>query len=101
MDLTHGSLLVGDKELLANVPMYISTGGKLIRWGGCLHLRKEVAELINGRGYSIRLRDGRLGDIRIRKVVNTNGSLHVEVLFEGLGELQRSGNDSQSESVAT
>lgn len=31
---------------LANVPMYISAGGKLIRWGGCLYLRREVAQLI-------------------------------------------------------
>jgi hypothetical protein len=83
------------------VPMYISTGGKLIRWSRCLHLRREVAQLISGRGYSIRLRDGGMGVISIRKVVKTNGSVHVDVLFEGLGELQSRVNNSQFGSAAT
>jgi hypothetical protein len=95
MDLTHGSVLLGDQELLADVPMYINAGGNYVRWGGCLHLNKEISELISGSDYSIRLRDGRLGDIRIRKVVNTNGALHVEILFEGLGELTPTLPDEQ------
>ncbi|MFT6164938.1 MAG: hypothetical protein ACJA1T_001083 [Zhongshania aliphaticivorans] len=95
MDLTHGSVLLGDRELLADVPMYINAGGNFVRWGGCLHLNKQISELLNGSDYSIRLRDGRLGDIRIRKVVNTNGALHVEILFEGVGELAQKSSDRQ------
>ncbi|GAA4099335.1 hypothetical protein [Zhongshania borealis] len=95
MDLTHGSVLLGDRELLADVPMYINAGGNLVRWGGCLHLNKEISELLSGSDYSIRLRDGRLGDIRIRKVVSTNGALHVEILFDGLGELAPRSQDEQ------
>ncbi|CAA0102112.1 hypothetical protein [Zhongshania aliphaticivorans] len=87
MDLTHGSVLLGDRELLSDVPMYISASSDYVKWGGCLHLNKQISERLHGTDYRIRLRDGRLGEIRIRKVVNTNGSLHVELLFEGLGKL--------------
>lgn len=87
MDLTHGSVLLGDEELLSDVPMYISASSHYVKWGGCLHLNKQVSECLDGTDYRIRLRDGRLGEIRIRKVINTNGSLHVELLFEGLGRL--------------
>ena len=88
MDLTHGSVLLGDRELLSDVPMYISASSNYVTWGGCLHLNKQVSESLSGTDYRIRLRDGRLGAIRIRKVVNTDGSLHVELLFEGLGSLE-------------
>lgn len=87
MDLTHGSVLQGDRELLSDVPIYISASTKYVEWGGCLHLNKQISERLDGTDYSIRLRDGRLGQIRIRKVVTTNGSLHVELLFDGLGRL--------------
>ncbi|WP_269617546.1 hypothetical protein [Zhongshania sp. BJYM1] len=90
MDLTHGSVLQGDRELLSDVPMYISASSDYVKWGGCLHLNKQIGERLHGTEYRIRLRDGRLGDIRIRKVVNTNGALHVELLFEGLGSLDPS-----------
>ena len=48
MDLTHGSVLLGDRELLADVPMYINAG-----------------------------------------------ALHVEILFEGVGELAQKSSDRQ------
>ncbi|WP_159268895.1 hypothetical protein [Zhongshania aliphaticivorans] len=92
MDLTHGSVLQGDQELLSDVPMYISSGNEYVKWGGCLHLNKQLSQSLTGTDYRIRLRDGRLGAIRIRKLVNTNGALHVELLFEGLGRLDTKGS---------
>lgn len=98
MDLTHGSVLKNDEELLAEVPMYISdaavtTGREFTNWSGCLHLPKSrnpgLGDKVAVSGeYSIKLRDGRLGNIRIRKVVCTNGANHVEILFEGASALR-------------
>lgn len=101
MDLTHGSVLRNDEELLTDVPMYISSASsddvtadrKFASWGGCLHLTKNRdlglsdVEAVHSE-YSIKLRDGRLGNIRIRKVVCTNGANHVEILFEGASPLR-------------
>jgi hypothetical protein len=92
MDLTHGSVLRDkqDLEILRDVPVYLSnTGVGFQQWGGCLHLKKNASELLDCGEYRIRLRDGRLGNICIRKFVSTNGDLHVEVLFEGKGPLAK------------
>ena len=87
MDLTHGDVLDGGKELLSNVPMYISADNGYAQWGGCLHLKRQNGDLLRSGEYRIRLRDGRLGNIVVRKVISTNGAHHLEVLFEGRGEL--------------
>ncbi|WP_372865158.1 hypothetical protein [Spongiibacter sp.] len=89
MDLTHGDVLHEGRRLLSDVPMYILTDEGYSAWSGCLHLQSNDGELLNGVQYSIRLRDGRLGSIRIRKVISTNGAHHIEVLFEGLGQLEK------------
>lgn len=94
MDLTHGNLLLGDQELLSDVPMYISADSEFVRWGGCLHLQRNFGSLLDSCDLeksecAIRLRDGRLGNIRIRKIISTNGSLHIEVLFDGRGPLRK------------
>lgn len=94
MDLTHGSLICNDEELLSDVPVYISSDANFVHWGGCLHLQKKSQQALDvgseRRDYRIRLRDGRLGSIRICKVVSTNGDSHVEVLFEGSSPLRES-----------
>ena len=89
MDLTHGDVLDQGKELLRNVPMYILADDGYAHWGGCLHLQRENGDLLHSGEYRIRLRDGRLGSIAVRKVISTNGAHHLEVLFEGLGELEQ------------
>lgn len=94
MDLTHGSVICNDEELLADVPVYISSDANFVHWSGCLHLHRKTqldfTEGLAGKDYRIRLRDGRLGSIRIRKVISTNGASHVEVLFEGASPLRES-----------
>lgn len=89
MDLTHGDVLDQEQKVLSNVPMYISASDGYRQWGGCLHLKRDSGELLQGREYRIALRDGRLGSIAVRKVVTTNGAHHLEVLFEGLGKLEQ------------
>lgn len=86
MDVTHGSILIDDKELLSDVPVYLNEAGgngAYVMWSGCLHLDRDSGNKLSQKDYSLKLRDGRLGQISIRKVVSTNGALHVEVLFEG------------------
>ncbi len=87
MDLTHGDVLHEGRELLSNVPIYILADQAYVGWSGCLHLSRDRGEVLQAQEYHIRLRDGRLGSIRIRKLITTNGAHHVEVLFEGVGEL--------------
>ena len=87
MDLTHGDILDEDQALLSDVPMYINADKHYVPWSGCLHLQRDKVHKLDRRDYRIRLRDGRLGAIRIRKIISTNGAHHVEVLFEGLGRL--------------
>lgn len=87
MDLTHGDILEDDEALLEDVPMYIHAESRFTPWSGCLHLQRDKGEKLHRRDYRIRLRDGRLGAIRVRKIISTNGALHVEVLFEGVGDL--------------
>ncbi|QQD19769.1 hypothetical protein I6N98_07980 [Spongiibacter nanhainus] len=89
MDVTHGSVLVDDRELLSNVPVYVNEGGRegaYVNWMGCLHLDRESGSKLEQQEYRLKLRDGRLGNITIRKVISTNGAMHVEVLFEGRRE---------------
>lgn len=97
MDLTHGSVWRGEEELLSDVPMYISADSDVadrdyVSWGGCLHLERGAGPVLEAgevdSDYRICLRDGRLGHIRIRKIVSTNGALHVQVLFEGASPLR-------------
>lgn len=86
MDVTHGSVLIDDRELLSNVPVYVSEGdreGTYVNWTGCLHLDRDSGSKLEQQEYRLKLRDGRLGQIAIRKVISTNGAMHVEVLFEG------------------
>ena len=96
MDLTHGNVLLGGRELLSDVPMYINADSEFVHWGGCLHLQRDYGSVLDSCDLeksecTIRLRDGRLGNIRIRKIISTNGSLHIEVLFEGAGPLSKAG----------
>lgn len=89
MDLTHGDILDEDQALLRDVPMYINADRRLAPWSGCLHLQRDKGDKLAQRDYRIRLRDGRLGTIRVRKIISTNGAHHVEILFEGLGDLSK------------
>ena len=75
--------------IAVNVLVYLwalsarSADGAYVMWSGCLHLDRDSGNKLSQKDYSLKLRDGRLGQISIRKVVSTNGALHVEVLFEG------------------
>jgi hypothetical protein len=88
----RGTLLEGDKICLDPANVYIDSGSTGVDpasgWSGYLLVAPEKAkEVVMGSAYTLKLVDGRAGELRISKV-EPDDSDKVRALFVGEGSLK-------------